>query len=369
MASNRKPHTTFYNEKDDWPTVSIIMSLYNEIAVIEEKMETILALDYPKDKLQVFIGSDGSADGTNEIVQKYARQYPFIQFFPFTQRRGKPGVLNDLARKTIAQNGTDHHIFIITDANVMLAPSLVTKLVRHFKDEKLALVDSQIINTGIKTPGISKSENQYLSGEWQLKHWEGLIWGKMIGPFGGCYALRASYFSEVPGHYLVDDFYIAMRAFEKGGNAINDLAAHCYEDITHDMSVEFRRKSRIAAGSYQNLFTFPHLWIPKWKALNFAFFSHKVLRWWGPFFMIGMLVSSGLLAVQGSLFFQLLLLLQLVMYLFVPLLEKMLRGLNIHSLMLRSLTYFVLMNVALLHGFWRYVKGIKSGTWERTKRS
>ena len=368
LAKGRTPHTVFFSEKDDWPIVSIIMSLYNEATVIQEKMETLLQLVYPKDKLRFFIGSDGSDDTTNEILQKLVQQYPFIQFFPFAERRGKPSVLNDLVATSLAQNGTSHHIFILTDANVMLSKEVVKKLVRHFKNDQIAIVDAYIINTGMKDMGISKSENQYISSEWQLKHWEGLLWGKMIGPFGGCYAIRASYFSKVPSHYLVDDFYIAMKAFEKGGQAINDLEAHCYEGITHDMQVEFRRKSRIAAGSYQNLFTFPHLWLPKWNPLNFAFFSHKVLRWWGPFFMLFILGSSVMLAWKGSPFFQFAVLVQLFVYFIIPLLDSILKRRGYQLSSLKNLTYFVMMNVALLYGFVRFVKGIKAGVWERTKR-
>lgn len=369
LAKGRSVHHTFYTQKKELPIVSIIMSLYNEEAVIQEKLDSLLAIDYPAEKLFIYIGSDCSADATNAMVEAVSKRQTNFYFFPFSERRGKPSVINDLSAAAFRRNPVSaDHIFLITDANVILTPKTVGQLVRHFKNEKIAIVDANMVNTGLKEQGISKSEKQYISNEVFLKYREGLLWGKMMGPFGGCYTIRSTYFSTVPSHFLVDDFYITMRAFEKGGHAINDLEAKVYEAASHDMDVEFRRKARIAAGSYQNLFTFPHLWLPKWKALNFAFFSHKVLRWWGPFFMLFILISSIVLAYQGQAFFQLALLGQVVLYLVIPFLDKLLRSFGYHQFLLRSLTYFVTMNIALFKGFFKFLNGIEAGVWERTKR-
>jgi cellulose synthase/poly-beta-1,6-N-acetylglucosamine synthase-like glycosyltransferase len=369
LANGRSAHHIFYKKEIELPVVSIIMSLYNEETVIKEKLESLLAIDYPAEKLFIYIGSDCSADETNAIVAAVASEQTNIFFFPFQERRGKPSVINDLSAAALKINPVSaEHIFLITDANVILTPQTVKQLVRHFKDEKIAVVDANMVNTGLREQGISKSEKQYISSEVYLKYREGLVWGKMMGPFGGCYTIRTTHFSTVPGHFLVDDFYITMRVFEKGGQAINDLEAVVYEAASHDMGVEFRRKARIAAGSYQNLFTFPHLWLPKWSTLNFAFFSHKVLRWWGPFFMIFILISSLVLAYQGHVFFQLVVIGQAIFYIIIPILDKLLRSLGHHQFILRSLTYFITMNMALLKGFFKFLNGIEAGVWERTKR-
>jgi hypothetical protein len=134
----------------------------------------------------------------------------------------------------------------------------------------------------------------------------------------------------------VDDFYINMKVFEKGKKAINDLDARVFEDVSNVLKDEFRRKVRIATGNWQNLRTFSKLLMrPK---LGFCFLSHKVLRWIGPFFIIAALVLSAVLAYY-SWIYQLILLMQLVL-LALPLLDFMLKKLNVHIKLLRLITHF-----------------------------
>jgi len=191
----------------------------------------------------------------------------------------------------------------------------------------------------------------------------------MIGPFGGCYALRSTYFSEIPPNFLVDDFYIAMRVFEQGGDALSDLEAVCYEAVSHEIREEFRRKSRISSGNYQNLFTFRHLWWPPTNNLGFAFFSHKVLRWLGPFFLLGLLCSMIPLACAGNIFYRILFFTIVTAVLILPALDYFLKNWNINLLPLRGIRYFILMNLALLEGFIKFLKGIKSNVWEPPRRN
>lgn len=369
LARNKSPHALVYEKNEIWPRVHVLMSLYNEEKVIVEKMESLLAQEYPENnKIHLWIGSDCSTDNTNSIVRQYARENDRIHFFPFTRRRGKPGVINTLVEKIKEQHKTDEDLFLITDANVFLTPSVIRSLAAHFKDPAIGLVDAHMVHTGMKEAGISKAENQYISMEVWLKYWEGVLWGKMIGPFGGCYMLRASHFEAVPPNFLVDDFFIAMKVFEKGGKAVNELNAVCHEAVSHDIEVEYRRKKRISAGNFQNLNAFRHLWWPPFKALNFAFFSHKVLRWWGPFFMLLMLVGSGLLASAGHWIYQLLFFVLVICLILVPLLDWMMSKSGMDWIPFRGIRYFVLMNLALLAGFWKYLKGIKTNVWQPTKR-
>lgn len=350
------------------------MSLYNEESVIRKKLESLQQLDYPSHKFNIFIGSDSSEDQTNKIVSAAAEDNARFHFFAFKERRGKPAVINDLAdaakkhfnRKYSNQNNT--HIFLITDANVMLDRQTLRHLVRHFHNEQIVIVDANMLNDGLRQKGISRSENRYLSGEVQLKYNEGLVWGKMIGPFGGCYAIRADWFTPVPPHYLVDDFYICMRVLERNGLTINDLDAVCYEAATHRIQDEYRRKTRISAGNYQNLKTFRHLWLPPFSTVNFAFFSHKVLRWWGIFFIVFSTIASGVLAFYGNRLYQLIFVLWVVLLIGIPLLNFILKKLNWNIALIRNINYFIWMNIALGQGFFRYLKGIEKGTWEPTVR-
>lgn len=370
LANGKNPDSNIYKNESDFPYVSVIMSVFNEEAVIKDKLECLLNLDYPSEKIHFFIGSDCSNDATNDIVASYLKEAPNLHFYPFKQRQGKPGVVNQLVDEAASlKPRKEDHIFLITDASVMLSPPALKHLTKHFKRKEVVVVDAHMMHTGMKAAGISQVENQYISSEVKLKYREGLVWGKMIGPFGGCYAIRSNQFSKVPPTFLVDDFYITLKVLENGGQAINELEAVCYESVSHDIKEEYRRKSRISAGNFQNLSTFPHLWWPPFKTLNFAFFSHKVLRWFGPFFIILLFTSSGILALKGHLFYLAFFILLLFGTLILPLIDLLLKELKINFLLLRTIRYFTMMNLALLEGFFKFLKGVKNNVWEPPKRT
>ncbi len=363
------PTHACYTE-DDAPQVIILMAAYNEAAVITQKLESLQALHYPPDKIKILIGSDNSTDGTNEIIQKFAATDPRIQLHAFTKRNGKPRIINRLvAAVKKEQQLTSDLLFLMTDASVMLFPDTLRNLVRHLRDPKIALVDTHLQSQPAGAAGIAVSEGQYVSGEVMLKHRESILWRRMIGPFGGCYLLRSSFYVPVPPKFLVDDFYIAMKVFEKGGGAINDLEARCYESSSDEISEEYRRKARIGAGNFQNLQTFKHLLWSGDGPLAFAFTSHKILRWKGPFFIIFAFISSTILALAGNLFYLGLLLIQISVWIILPVIDLILWKCNIHLKPLRNLRYFVFMNLALLHGFFKYLNGIKTNVWQPTKRN
>ncbi len=369
LAKGKQNNALVYDEGDELPFVSVIMSVYNEEKVIDEKMESLLKLEYPRHRLQIFVGSDCSDDETNPKMEFFKRHHSHIFFKAFEMRRGKPDVVNDLVALAFEKNSAgDHHILLLTDASVILQKDTLFQLVKHFKNKQIALVDANMLGTGMNAAGISKVENEYINTEVMLKHLEGIAFGKMIGPFGGCYALRSDFFTKIPPKYLVDDFFIAMKTFEKGGLAINELEAKCFESVSNEIKEEYRRKARISAGNFQNLRTFKHL-LWKMNSLSFAFFSHKVLRWLGPFFIIFAFLSNGLLALHDNFIYRLLFLFQTCFLLLVPLLDLFFKNLNINVLAFRKVRYFVMMNIALLEGFIKYLNGIKNNVWQPPKRN
>lgn len=372
VASSKANNQEIYAPNESLPYVSFVMSLYNEASVIEEKLQTLLNVDYPAEKFHVFIGSDCSSDATNEIVETFSKDKVSFHFFPFTERRGKPSVINDIISKAQAVcPDPEKHILIISDANVMLEPFTIYELVKHFKNEKIGLVDSNIQNPKSKVlgeEGIAASEKNYISREVYIKNLEGRAWGRTMGPLGGCYAIRAKFFEPVPPNFLVDDFYIAMKVFEKGGLAINDLGAICYEAVPNDMSEEFRRKTRISAGNFANLAVFKHL---LWSSVSmgFAFFSHKVLRWYGPFFILASYLCLVILGfVYDNQFYFCLFIIETFGLFGIPLLDWVLRKMNFNVVIIRYITYFNAMNLALFNGFFKYLKGVQNGIWQPTKR-
>lgn len=364
-------HTRYEEgETASLPRLSILISAYNEEKVLRQKLDSIAAAQYPKELLKVYLGSDASTDATDALAAEYAGGCPWLRFRRFGQRGGKPGVINALAAEALETYGSGpEHILLITDANVLFMEDTLFKLLRHFKEPGIAVVDSVILPQGQQAAGISRAEGRYLGGEARLKYCEGLLWGAMIGPFGAGYAVRASHFEAVPPNFLVDDFYIAMRAVERGGKAISDPEARVLEGATHRIEVEFRRKKRIGAGNFQNMALFRRLWWPPVHAVGFAFFSHKILRWTGPHSLWIALLCTLFLALLGNQWYGLLFLMQSALLAGVPLLDLMLARMGIQVLLLRGMRYFLLMNAALFAGWIFYKKGIKTNVWQPTERA
>jgi cellulose synthase/poly-beta-1,6-N-acetylglucosamine synthase-like glycosyltransferase len=362
------------NEKligtSELPVVSIIISVYNEENIISQKLKSVLESDYPGHLIKIFVGSDDSSDKSNEYIKQLAETDSRINFYHYTQRRGKALVINDLVEEAFKKRmQSENHILLFTDANVILVKQTLRNLCRHFSDSKLALVDSKIIPTNLKKMGISYSEKQYMSLEIRIKHMEGELWGSMMGAFGGCFALRSTFFEKVPSRFLVDDFYISMCALNKGGLCKSDLDAICYEGTTDHLQEEFKRKARISAGNFQNLNVFYKLLFRKPVVVAYAFFSHKVLRWLGPLFIL--IVCAGLtgLTFYNPEKYSISLLLATLFVVIIPVIDYLLSTFGIHIKAIRGIRYFIAMNIALLIGFIKYVKGIQKSSWEPPKRS
>jgi cellulose synthase/poly-beta-1,6-N-acetylglucosamine synthase-like glycosyltransferase len=342
------------------PEVSILMAVHNEELVIRKKIETLFSSDYPAGSIEVIVGSDCSTDSTLEILDDLQRFYPTLKVMQFEERIGKPGVINKLS---IIAKGD---ILILTDANVFPEKSAIRKLVSSFCDRYVGLADSSLINTGLKKDGISIPEVAYLSIEMKLKNIEGRLWGTMMGPFGGFYAIRKCSYEPLSRNILSDDFRICMNVIASGEKAISNHEAIVYEDVPNSLSEEFSRKVRISAGNFQNLKYFSHILLKPFSIETFCFVSHKMLRWLTPFLWL-LVMASNILLASTSVFFMLLLMVQ-VIFLLLPALDFLLKKLNLHVVPVRFFTHLFFMNVALFVGFFKYIKGIRSGVWTPTKR-
>jgi cellulose synthase/poly-beta-1,6-N-acetylglucosamine synthase-like glycosyltransferase len=342
------------------PEVSVLMAVYNEKAVIRKKIESIFSSEYPGGKIEVIVGSDASDDSTAEILTDLEKLYPVLKVVHFTQRIGKPAVINRLT--SIAKG----EILIITDANVFPERNTIRKLVQNFSNKSVGLVDSRLINTGIKRDGISIPEVAYISMEMRLKNIEGRLWGAMMGPSGGFYAVRKTSYEPLSRNILADDFRICMNVIRNGEKAINNTEAIVYEDVSNSLREEFLRKVRISAGNFQNLKHFAFLLLKPFTIWSFCFISHKMLRWLTPFLWSFVLITN-IMLINSSFFFSILIILQLI-FLLLPALDFLLKKLNIHIVPLRFFTHLFFMNVALFVGFIKYLKGIRSGVWTPTKR-
>ena len=356
----RKNNSLVYSINEELPMLSILMAAHNEEAVIQEKIESILNSDYPTSKIEILIGSDCSTDRTNSIIEQFAKNNSQFHFFEFSNRTGKIGIVNFLYKKA---TGT---ILLLTDANVILQKNTLFELVKHFKNPEISLVDSFMKHRNLKSDGISFQESNYISNEVNTKHAEGKIWGSLMGPFGGCFAIRKEDFKPVPSNFLVDDFYTCMQVLQMKKRCISEENAIVLEDVSNNLQAEFNRKIRISAGNFQNLSKFWPLLL-NFNGTAFAFLSHKVLRWLTPFFIVYiLLVFPFLLEIKANYwYFGLFLLIMFSALAFDFVLKKV----NIHLSILRFLTHFATMNIALFLGFFRYLKGIQSSVWEPTERN
>ncbi len=342
------------------PTISILISVFNEEKVIAEKIKNIFECDYSKDKLEIIIGNDYSSDATKEILEQLRIQNPKLETRNYELRRGKPAVLNDLVKEAKGE------IILLTDANILFDKDAIKKLIAHFAYSTIGLVGGNIINKA-SGKGISIQEKTYISRENRIKFLEGKNFGSMIGPFGGFYALRKNLYQPIPENFLVDDFFICMNVLKQNFKSIAEPTAIAYEEVSEDWKQEYKRKARISAGNFQNLIDCENLLL-RFNSTSFCFFSHKVLRWLGPFFIVlAFLFTFPLVILKGTILYKFLFVIQ-SLFLLSPLIELGLEKSGFKNSGWKFIAYFYAMNFALLTGWFRFIKGIKSGAWTPTKR-
>lgn len=350
-----------YSIVKEWPAVTVVFSVFNEEKVIRRKLESILNSDYPKEKLQILIGSDNSTDATHQIIEEFIATNTNITLIKKTNRNGKLKIINELIDLTT----TEHLIF--TDANVFFEPITVKALVFNLVQKNAKLVCGNIMKFSPKNQGISGQEIFYMNFENQLKHHESLVYGFCVGVEGGCYAIKKDWFVKVPDGFLMDDFFITLDVIEKQGKVLFEPEAICYEDVNDAPMIEFKRKIRISLGNFRNLKYYKHLLSPIYKGFGFAFFSHKVLRWFTPF----ALVISFLLSFATGYFFSIFILISLCYSLLIilPAITIYLEKVNVKIPLINSLGHFILMNFALLLGYFKFISASHESAWEPPKRN
>ena len=339
----------------DLPTVSVLIVAHNEESVIRERIENLLALDYPRDKLELVIASDASRDRTVDIVKEYPGQS--IRLIAFTARTGKSAVLDSVIPQLKGS------LAVLSDANTMMEPSAVRRLVRWFQDPQVGVVCGKLVLTDPVTG--TNVDSLYWRIETLMKRSEGKL-GALLGANGGIYAIRRSVFQGVAHDTIVDDFVIPLLARVRTGCAIiYDESAIAYEETPPEIAVEFRRRARIGAGGFQSIAVLWPLLDPRkgWIALTFA--SHKVLRWLCPFFLLGLAAANLVLVDSG--FYGVSLVVGIVLA-SVALLGQYLPLRSSAGRALRMTTMFATMNAALLVGFFRWASGRQRAAWDRTAR-
>ncbi len=342
------------------PAVSLIVSAYNEADVIAQKVANSLALDYPADKLEIIIVTDGSDDETPAIVRRYADTGVKLRHDPV--RRGKSAAMNRAA----AQAGGD--ILVFSDANAFYEPDVLRKLVRHFADETVGCVSGN--KTIRQSDGrIGQSAGFYWRYESAIKTWEGAV-GSTVAVVGEMLAVRRTCFTPIPPHIINDDAYLATRLMNQGWRVLYDPEAVCWETAVLSPEDEHIRRRRITAGRYQLMFQL-RLWPWRYPLTLFQLVSHKFLRLLLPFFMIGAFAANLLLLLLGRRRAHWLMKLtftgQMLVYL-LALLGALLPGNGRWRKLPAIAHYIVHGNLTSLHGLARYLTGKQTVLWAKAKR-
>ena len=338
----------------DLPRVSVLIAAHNEEQVIAERIANALALDYPSDRLEIVIASDGSSDETARIVRRFADRR--VRLLASPVRRGKAPVLNAAFRALRGE------IVLLSDANTFTDVDALRRMVRWFADPRVGIVCGRLVLTD---PATGRNvDSLYWRYETFLKRCEGRL-GALLGANGAIYAVRWSYFTGIRNDTIVDDFVIPLVTRLRSNCAIvYDDTAIAREDTPPDFGSEFRRRSRIGAGGFQSMIRLRGLLGPRHGWIAFTFLSHKVLRWLCPFWMIGALGTNVVLAHEP--FYGLTLIGQMLCYGLSAL--GLATGKHVATRPLRLATMFTTMNAALLVGFWLWVSGGQRGIWQRTVR-
>ncbi len=336
--------------------ISVIIPVYNEEKIIEEKIKNSLSLAYPRDKLEIIIASDGSTDNTKRIVQRYKERG--IIFFDLP-RSGKLATLNQVIPKAKGE------ILVLTDASAMFAEDALQKLVRHFADDSVGVVTGVERIKKERKSVIGISEGIYWDYETKLKEWEGKIFST-VGANGPLYAIRRELFPTIPSHLnLCDDMTISLSAVQNGKRIILEPEAIAFEEASLTLKEEWRRKIRIATRAWQALFYHKNLLIPFKSPIALPLLFHKVFRWLALPLMVALLISNFFI---GGVLYNIFLLLQISFHtLSIIGLVLLWHNIKIASI-ISFLSYFLVTNVAQVIGLYNSIFNKGKPIWQPIQR-
>jgi poly-beta-1,6-N-acetyl-D-glucosamine synthase len=266
--------------KDDsyTPSVSVLMSAFDAADYLEAKLDSLSALDYPSDRIEFIVLSDGSTDATDTILAKRQEADPRFRWVRREERSGKPSGVNRLKELATGE------ILILTDARQPLAPRTARALVSHFTDPTVGCVSGNLVLEGEAGAGVY----------WRYEKWireQEARFRSVVGVTGAIYAIRRVEMPTLPDDIILDDVFTPMTLRLQGKRILFERDAVATE-MAFDDDREFNRKARTLAGNYQLFSRMPALLIPFVNPSWFETMSHKTLRLAGPFILATLLGSS-----------------------------------------------------------------------------
>lgn len=340
--------------KRHFPSVTIIITAFNEEESIREKIENTLSIVYPKDILQIIIASDGSTDGTNEIVVNYKEKG--IELLPIPVRGGKENAQKEAVKRARGD------ILVFTDVATILEPSGVEQIVSNFADPGIGCVSS--VDRVIGKDGKPSGEGFYVRYEMWLRNLESKV-NSLVGLSGSFFAARRTVCQDFSEN-LDSDFRTVLNSVKTGLRGISDPAAIGYYRDISDPKQEFERKVRTVLRGLTVFFkSTEFLNVFKYGMFSYQLFCHKLLRWLVPFFLIIAFISNIMLVHTTWLYFSLFLIQLVILVIFF--MDKF----GIVSSASRYLyvpIYFINVNVSILIAWSRYLKRERVVMWDPTRR-
>jgi cellulose synthase/poly-beta-1,6-N-acetylglucosamine synthase-like glycosyltransferase len=335
------------------PSVSVIITAYNEERDLAAKLENTLALDYPRELLEIIVASDCSTDRTDEIAKGFASRGVRLHRQP--ERLGKTAAQNAAVERARGE------IILFSDATTLYRADVLRAMMPSFSDPEVGCVAGRLIYVDPADTSVGRGARSYWGYETFLKRHESRVFS-LIGASGCLYAVRRAAYVPLY-HEACSDFIIATKMVEQGLRAVYEPEAVCTEETNRRTDKEMRMRVRVIAQ------TFTDLWRHRAQLnpLRSGFYavqllSHKVMRYLVPFFLIMLLAASAALASRST-FYLLMFVAQLGGYLcafFAWVLERM----GLRSRLLSLPLYFVLANVAALVAFYKFLRGERYARWE-----
>jgi len=282
------------NKKDICPSVSLVISAYNEESIIRQKIENSLGLDYPKGKLEIIVASE-STDKTNKIVNEYKEKGVIL--YAYEKREGKRATLY---RTVPLAKG---EIIVFSDANAVYQEDAIKKLVRNFSDPKIGCVSGRLRYVNPKQFAIGKSETSYWEYDFILKSLASRLFSLAGGVNGSILAVRKDLYDPID-RYRGDDYEISCRVEINGYGVILEPEAISYEKTSENSKQEFQRKVRLATWNLKSTMLLLTEAMQKGRLLTvFLLFSHRFLRYTTPLWVIFLFISNIFLLDGRLLYF------------------------------------------------------------------
>ena len=336
------------------PSVSFIITAYNEERRIGAKLDNSLQLDYPRERLEIVVASDCSTDGTDDIVR--ARAALGIRLIRASERKGKE------AAQQLAVSQTSGEILVFSDTATTLHPNAITNIVKSFNDPTVGCVSS--VDRFMDAEGKVSGEGAYVRYEMLLRTLETKV-NTLVGLSGSFFAAHRQVCAPWAPD-LQSDFNTLLNSMRQGLRGVSDPDSIGYYKNLADETKEYQRKVRtVLRGIAVLMRSLPMLNPLKYGLFAWQLFSHKLCRWLVPFAMIAILIANTVLAVE-SYAYRLLLAGQLVFYA-LALFYRWFTWIPDKDVF-RLPSFFVIVNLSILDAWCRYFRGDRVLRWEPSKR-